>query len=273
MSLEREWVSFDSVVNEVSEFLMANTDNPPDFITFAGSGEPTLYPDLDRIIDGIHRVTTIPVVLLTNGSLLHREPVRNRVLGVDYLVPSLDAGCEETFLRINRPVKGISYEQLVRGLKETRQLYTGHYLLEVLLVDGVNTGERELEMLVARIREIQPDGVQINTVFRPPADGRARAAEDTVIRQFAEMIGPRATPVKYYRQQGGSHHLKGRLLEEVILKTIGIRPCTALELANSLGVPDDVMERTLAKLKRAGKVHERLHGNETFMAVEEPDSD
>lgn len=261
------------VVGEVSDYLISNTDNPPDFITFAGSGEPTLHPGIGRMIAGIHGITTIPVVLLTNGSLLHRKVVRDRVLEVDYLVPSLDAGCEEDFHRINRPVSAIHYSDLIRGLKETRALYTGHYLLEVLLVDGVNTSQRELELLRDRIREIGPDGVQVNTVFRPPADGHSRAADDTVIQQFVDMVGPIAKPVRYYQQRDGSHHLKGRLLDEVILKTVRIRPCTIAELTNSLSVPKQVMGRALSGLKDAGRLGEQRHGDEIFLVIPQSDPD
>lgn len=102
----------DEVVAELEAYLAAHYDDLPDVITFAGSGEPTLHREIHRLIDSIHARTTVPVVLLTNGTLLHRPAVLERVLGVDVLVPSLDAGTPEVFQRVNRPHPAISFAQL-----------------------------------------------------------------------------------------------------------------------------------------------------------------
>jgi len=259
-------VPAEQVLGEISAYLGENLQDLPDHITFAGSGEPTLYRDIDRIIEGIHRITSVPVVLLTNGSLLHRKMIRDRILDVDVLVPSLDAGSEAVFQKLNRPVSAISYEDLVNGLIETRQVYTGHYLLEVLLVDGFNTGIDEMERLVAQINRINPDAVQVNSVFRPPADATIRAADTQTVNRFVEMVGERAKPVSYYNRSGQVREIRGDLLRQVILKTVLIRPCTPAELTASLGVSESAMNGAVLELKRQGKICEHRHGGDMFLA-------
>ncbi len=244
------------VLAELRNYLEDHHDDLPDFITFAGSGEPTLHREIDAIIDGIKEMTTVPVVLLTNGSLLHREAVLNRVLGVDYLVPSLDAGCSETYHRVNRPTAAIPYEKLLEGLIAARQAYHGHYLLEVLLVHEINTSEEELEKLKGQIDKINPDAVQINTVFRPPAESNVHAATEETIQYFAELVGKKAVPVAYYTHRGVRRHVQGELLKSVILKTVGIRPCTIQEMTDSIGVDRAAMETAVTALIAGGKVHE-----------------
>jgi len=246
----------EEVLDELRDYLADHHDDLPDFITFAGSGEPTLHREIDLIIHGIKEMSTVPVVLLTNGSLLHREAVLNRVLDVDYLVPSLDAGCPETYSRINRPTAKIPYEKLLEGLIAAQRACRGHYLLEVLLVDGVNTSEEELEKLKECINRINPDAVQINTVFRPPAESNVHAASEETIQHFAELVGEKAVPVAYYTLKGARRHIQGELLKSVIFKTVGIRPCTIQEMTDSIGVDRAAMETAVQDLMESGQIIE-----------------
>ena len=265
----RQTVPAEQVLAEISDYLSAHFRELPDCITFAGSGEPTLYRDIDRIIAGIHHMTTLPVVLLTNGSLLFRKNIRDRILAVDVLVPSLDAGSPEVFRRLNRPVSGITYDDLITGLMETRQVYRGRYILEVLLVDGFNTDSEHMKLLAEQIRRIDPDAVQVNTVFRPPADRSVHAADADTINRFVEMVGERAVPVQYYNRAGIVREIKGDLLEQVILKTVGIRPCTRIELEDSLGVSERAMDTAIRRLKERGRLREQVHAEEAFLCLPE----
>ncbi|NOY23378.1 MAG: radical SAM protein [Acidobacteria bacterium] len=261
------FASVREVLDELERYLTDHHDDLPDFITFAGSGEPTLHSEIDKIIHGIKGMTTVPVVLLTNGSLLHRKAVLNRVLAVDYLVPSLDAGCPETYSCINRPTAAIPYEKLIEGLIAARQAYHGHYLLEVLLVDGINTGEEELDKLKEWINRIKPDAVQINTVFRPPAESNIHAASEETIQYFARLVGEKAVPVAYYTHQGVRRHVQGKLLKAVILKTVGIRPCTIQEMTDSIGVSRSAMKNAVQALIVSGKVHEMNFDGVSHIAI------
>ena len=255
---EKEFIDFEveKVIDELKQWLFENHTNLPDFITFAGSGEPTLYKSLGRLIEMIKEITEIPVVILTNGSLLFDKNIRENCKRCDYLVPSLDAGCKETFLKVNRPHREFAdYDRYVNGLIEMRKEFQGHFLLEVLLVEGINTSEKEFYLLKEKIDQIKPDRVQINTVFRPPAEGFAHGASEQSIEKFKEIIGDMAEPVKYYSGSGSViKHLKGKLLEQIILKTITIRPCTVKELSDSLSVGTKHLESIVKKLEKEEKV-------------------
>jgi wyosine [tRNA(Phe)-imidazoG37] synthetase (radical SAM superfamily) len=73
------------------------TECAPDVITLAGSGEPTLHSEIDRIISGIKALTDTRVVILTNGSLFWDPSVRKRVLGADLIMPTLASAYPKTF--------------------------------------------------------------------------------------------------------------------------------------------------------------------------------
>jgi wyosine [tRNA(Phe)-imidazoG37] synthetase (radical SAM superfamily) len=81
-----------------------------DYITFSGSGEPTLNPRIGEAADAIRRFTDIPIVLITNSSLLTRPEVLESAALFDLVLPSLDAGDQETFLSVNRPARGFEIE-------------------------------------------------------------------------------------------------------------------------------------------------------------------
>lgn len=62
----------------------------PDYITLAGSGEPTLYAALGTLIAGIKARTEIPVAVITNGSLLWDTAVRTAVCQADLVSTGIE---------------------------------------------------------------------------------------------------------------------------------------------------------------------------------------
>ena len=78
-----EPASFVSVPEIIKELKDVISKTPPDVITLAGSGEPTLNNDIGDVILEIKKITSIPLTLLTNGSLLWNRQVREKVTGVD----------------------------------------------------------------------------------------------------------------------------------------------------------------------------------------------
>jgi wyosine [tRNA(Phe)-imidazoG37] synthetase (radical SAM superfamily) len=108
----KEWVPLDGVLESLKEKLSSK----PDYITLSGSGEPTLYSRIDKLIDQIKAMTDVPVAVLTNGSLLSHEDVRKQLMAADLVIPSLDAGDEAMFRLINRPHEEISFPQMLDGL-------------------------------------------------------------------------------------------------------------------------------------------------------------
>ena len=93
----KPYVPVAEVLRELAQKL---TQVHPDVITLAGSGEPTLYADIDQVIAFIKSTTEIPVALLTNGSLLWQEEVRNKVLKADLIIPTLSSAFDKTFRKI-----------------------------------------------------------------------------------------------------------------------------------------------------------------------------
>ncbi|MFP4686879.1 MAG: radical SAM protein [bacterium] len=158
----RVFVDTDKIIKAVSEAL-ARVKNETDVITLSGTGEPTLAANIGEVIDSLHQLADIPVAVLTNCSLLFREDVRQELARVDIVVGSLDAGSEQTWRIINRPLAGLKFERLIEGMKKFRQSYDGYFSLEVMLTDA---NRADVPKIVAYAGEIEPDEIQVNTPLR-----------------------------------------------------------------------------------------------------------
>ena len=131
LTLDRdEHVAYDTVVRELRFYLSNNP--PPDYITFSGSGEPTLNIRIGDVLQFIkNNYPNISVAVLTNGTLFYDPCVRAEILGADVVLPSLDAASQDCFRRINRPHQKLTVKEHIEGLGQYRKEYRGKIWLEV----------------------------------------------------------------------------------------------------------------------------------------------
>ena len=130
-----------------AEFLHYMSNHPkPDYITFSGSGEPTLNSFIGEAIHfiGSHE-TGIPVAVLTNGTLLFDSQVRDELKPASVVMPSLDAATDKVFVKINRPHPRLPVERMIDGLVQFRKEFQGQIWLEIFIVPGINDTEPELD--------------------------------------------------------------------------------------------------------------------------------
>jgi wyosine [tRNA(Phe)-imidazoG37] synthetase (radical SAM superfamily) len=190
-NMRREYRSTKAVLSDIREALRSCRDKV-DWITFVGSGEPTLHVDIGRLIREAKQMTNIPVAVITNGSLLYLPEVARDLMVADAVLPSLDAGDEDLYRAINRPHPQATYRSHRRGLAQFRQSYRGHYWLEVMLVGGMNDGEASLERLAAALEAIGPDEVHLSTPFRAAAERWVREPSPEALALAREILGEQA---------------------------------------------------------------------------------
>lgn len=165
--------------NEVIAELEACLSSSPaiDHITFSGSGEPTLSLSIGNVIRFLKaRFPQYRVAVLTNGSLLSDPAVRFDLLPADVVLPTLSSVNEETFRAIHRPSPDIRLGDIMNGITQFRKEYAGAIWLEVFVVPGLNTTDKEVSDLRDIIRTIRPDRVQLNTLDRPGTEEEVCAA-------------------------------------------------------------------------------------------------
>ncbi len=209
---------------------------PPDVITLSGAGEPTLYSRMGELLAGMRAMTDIPLAVITNSSLLYRPDVREELMLSDIVVPSLDAVLPAEFARINRPHPGIRLDGILDGLRIFLDGYGGKVLIEILVVDGYNTGENHLAALEKALEGLRYDRIQLNTAVRPGTLPGVKPLSSPEMEKIRTRFGPRCEIVA--AAAGKAEHEDESAMEH-ILSMIERRPCGAEEIgaAFGLGVP------------------------------------
>lgn len=266
----REYVPVDAVLEELERKLSEGDD--PDYISLAGSGEPTLHDGLKRLVSGIKSMTKIPVAVITNGSLLWDREVAESLISADLIIPSLDVGDAAMFERINRPHSGIDFDGMVRGLEGFRKKYSGRIWLEVMLLNGFNDGEHEIRKIAELAVRIRPDRIQLNTAVRPPAESAARSVSLCRLQELARLFPGPAEIIAAVQGQSAEAETEGGKQVEEILAMLRHRPCTAKDVANGLGIHRLSALKELEALAKRGEVRKVEAGGSWFYLPENGES-
>ena len=254
----REYFPTDAVIAEIDSVLSRKPKI--DFITFSGVGEPTLHSGIGRIIRHLHEhYSELPVCLLTNASLLGDPALRQELQYISVIVPSLDGSNEEELFKINRQEQSVTLDSVMKGLIAFRTEYPQIAMwLEIFIVHGVNDSPESAERFRLLAAQIQPDKVQLNSLDRPAVANWVHPAPQAILEQMAEVIG-RSVPVEIIARHREQVKTKDGLPDvgqynELILKTLRSRPCTAEDLVSTLEIPASRIEPHLRRMERAGLV-------------------
>ncbi len=241
-----------------------------DYVTFSGSGEPTLHSNIAHFIDKVKSLTDTPVAVLTNGSLLIDPRVRADLMGANLIIPSLDAATQEVFAGVNRPVHGIKVAEIIEGIRLLVREFEGEVWLEILIVEGVNDGEAEIEALARAARRIGPSRTQIGTVVRPPAQGDVAPVDTERLEEIASRFAGRVETIPAFRSVGERDHSKRQV--ERIIAMLKIRPETLDELSSSLGMHPRELLKYIDALEESEGIREVEYEGKTYYAVAERDT-
>jgi wyosine [tRNA(Phe)-imidazoG37] synthetase (radical SAM superfamily) len=187
LQIERE--SFYPKEEIFSEIRKTARLSNPDYVTFVGDGEPTLCQDLGWLINRTSNELHLPVAVITNGSLLSFKDARKELLRADVVLPSLDAGNERLFRRINRPHHALEFDDLLCGLRDFRREFAGLIWLEIMLVNGMNDTDEELLDIKNAVDMIQPDRIYVVTPVRPPAEPWVEPPSPENILRAQDILG------------------------------------------------------------------------------------
>ncbi len=272
MTTERkDFAPVEAILTELREALAEGSK--ADFITIGGSGEPTLHSRLGELVDGIKRITEIPVALLTNGTLFERPDVRADCARIDVVLPSLDAGDEQTFQRIDRPETSISIERVISGLCALREEFAGQIWIEVFFVPSINTGPSQITHIKEAIGRIRPDKVQLNTAVRPTADADVLKVDAEKLQEIAAGLGPDCEVVADFsavpnegqvRADEPGLHFTVAQKRQTLLSMLKRRPCSLDDISASLSVSCDEAGEYIAELREQGLVQTEQKGGRLF---------
>lgn len=269
----KEYVPTADILKEIDQFIASGDGGRPvDVFTLTAMGEPTLHTGIGRIIAHLKEKTDKPVAVLTNGTLFFDPQVRAELSRADIVIPSLDAARPESFARVNQPAPGVNLEQVIEGLALFCGEFKGEVWLEVLLVRDMNDSVEDFAALKEAVRRIQPTRIQLNTVARPPMDGRARPVTREKMEQAVAMLsdgyGGRVDNLVDF-QAIEKNSQQGKPSRETLAGEIAAmlqrRPCPVEEIDKALHVEDlDLTRKCVQMLVQDGRVEKIVHNNKEF---------
>jgi wyosine [tRNA(Phe)-imidazoG37] synthetase (radical SAM superfamily) len=260
-ALRQSYVTPEEVRREM-EITLSLLDRRPDYITLSGSGEPTLNQNVGEIIHTIKDLTSIPLAVLTNGSLLSIEAVREDLIEADVVLPSLDAVTPFIFEAINRPHLSLKVEDIISGLVQFRKNFRGQIWLEIVFCRGFNDEMQEITKLRGVIEKIQPDRVQLNTPVRPPAEEFAYPLTTSQLEEIRKKWGDKAEIISEFAAPLGEGFDSDKSAE--IIQLIRRRPCTAEDISRALGLHIDEVVKYLNILQKKGAVQYRVYQHRCY---------
>lgn len=157
----RLFITTEEIISNLREFSPWDVE----VITMSGSGEPTLALNLGEILLAIKQLTAKPTLVLTNGTLLNQPQVRKELNNADKVSVKLDAFDDKQLRRINRPMAGLTLEDIVAGIEKFRQEYQGELAIQTMILNPWH--ESSQNNYLNWLKKIQPSEIQLNTPTRP----------------------------------------------------------------------------------------------------------
>jgi len=267
------------IIQEVGETLDRLERKTVDVITFSGTGEPTLNPSIGVIESKIRDIADdLPIILLTNASLLPRKEVRKSIENFDIITAKYDAGDEDTFKRINHPAKGsFKLQEIQNGIKQLHGEMKGLLALEVMLLRGpkglTNIEGSPRSTLIEGIIDVNPDIVQIYTPWRPAAIQTVKPVSNKILQEFGQDLEDHLGSERLWIY--GAHDARDEdvkwkahhVIEQEIFELLKRRPCRISDISISLGVTPSVVTRLLKKLQSNDNVKMSKVESEEFFEL------
>ena len=191
IQLERKrFKDMNEILEEISAVLK---DIKPDYITFSGSGEPTLSLDLGNISKAIKEDLKYQgkICLITNSLLLADENLMKELEYIDLIVPTLNTLTQDIFEKIVRPDYRTSVEEIRKGfINLNKSNYKGKIWIEIFILENVNDSDKNFVDIANFLKSenIKYDKIQLNTIDRVGAERDLKAVSFEKISRAKKIL-------------------------------------------------------------------------------------
>jgi wyosine [tRNA(Phe)-imidazoG37] synthetase (radical SAM superfamily) len=187
-----------------------------DYLTFVPDGEPTLDINLGREID-LLKPLGLPIAVITNASLLWREDVRTELMNADWVSLKVDAVCERTWRRVDRPRGSLQLSALFDGARTFAASYPGTLVTETMLVQGLNDGAACIRELAGFLARLKPGIAYLSVPTRPPAEKWVRAPDEATLNQAYQILSAQVGQVEHLiGYEGNAFAFTGDLVDDLL---------------------------------------------------------
>ena len=191
IQLERQrFKDMNEILEEISTVLK---DIKPDYITFSGSGEPTLSLDLGNISKAIKEDLKYEgkICLITNSLLLADENLMKELEYIDLIVPTLNTLTQDIFEKIVRPDYKTSVEEIRKGfINLNNSKYKGKIWIEIFILENINDSDKNFVDIANFLKSenIRYDKIQLNTIDRVGAERDLKAISFEKISRAKKIL-------------------------------------------------------------------------------------
>lgn len=253
----------EEILKELEDRIYQN-EGKYDYVTFVGSGEPTLCKSLGKLILKARDLSKKPICVITNGSLLYKDDVKNDLIFSDVVLPTLDAGDEKLFIKINRPHPTIRYENIIQGYIDFRNEFDGKFWIEIMVIKGINDSKEELLKIKEKLDLIQPDRIDVNVPIRPPTESWVKIPDQAVIPILNDVFGD-YNNINFPEQ--GEFSVFGSNFEVELITLLERHPMRLkqiLETFSSKNFDEQDLLHKLNTLMSQNKIKKVNYNNQTF---------
>ncbi|MDD2598798.1 MAG: radical SAM protein [Kiritimatiellae bacterium] len=245
------------ILNELTVWLKSGAAT--DYITLAGSGEPTLHKNFGEVLTFIRDHSAFKSLLLSNGSLFSLADVRQQALAADVVKLSLHSWDQASFQAVTRANPALKFETIIQGYQQFREIFQGRIDLEVFMVPGLNDRVEQMEKIAAIARTFAPDSLYLNSASRPPADSCVTQATPELMDRISAIFGTLIqvpAPPAAARVQAFS--------PTAVLRLVSRHPASLKQLAQQFNLPQERIMAALQKLEQQQLIQLTEQGGELF---------
>ncbi len=229
-----------------------------DVVTITANGEPTLYPNLDELVNAVNEIKgEKKSLILSNASTIMKKNIQNALKKLDIVKLSLDCVHSKIFQKIDRPIDKIRVEEIIKGIKEFSKIFHGELVIEVLVVKNINDKNEDFVALNEVFKQINPTRIDISTIDRPPAYN----VEPVEYERLFELSKAIKNQHIFIASRKNLANKRESYSREELLQTFIKRPFSEDDIKNIL---DDASRKIFFMLVREGLVKEKIIANTRF---------
>jgi wyosine [tRNA(Phe)-imidazoG37] synthetase (radical SAM superfamily) len=219
-----------------------------DHLTFAPDGEPTLDIGLGESIR-LLRPFGIPIAVITNGSLLWRSEVRDRLAAADWVSVKVDSAIESIWRKVDRPHPDLDLGTVLDGIRQFAAAFDGELVSETMLVDGINDGPESIASVGEFLRDIGLPLAYLSIPTRPAPYPSITAPDEAAVTRAYGLLSeyvPRVECLTGY--EGDAFASTGDPAADLLAITAvhPMRPSAIQKLLDRAGADWDLVERYVA---------------------------
>jgi len=233
-----------------------------DYLTFVADGEPTIDANLGREIDLI-RPLGIKIAVITNGSLISRQDVRDDLSKADWVSLKIDAVSEEVWRKIDRPQGKLSLVDITASMVDFSASYQGELATETMLVRSINDSTAELSRIADLIEKLSPSIAYLAIPIRPPAEKKIKPASEATLAKAYQMFENHGIHTEYLIGYEGNSFASTGKAEQDLLSITAVHPMRR-DAVEKLLDRDNAGWELIGELVDAEKLIQTVYDGTTF---------